>query len=165
MKVSFPSPPRPGNWREIAALRLEHGRTLDRRIPSILLDSWISRAGFHIATAFGIAWGGLWSTGEVERHGELLVFRRMPRWTHARGGVCVGRCYLTHRDAESARVRAHELVHVRQWRRYGLLLPILYLLAGTDPMRNRFEIEAGLEDGGYVRAERPPARQSRASSR
>jgi hypothetical protein len=31
-------------------------------------------------------------------------------------------------------------------------MPILYALAGSDPQRNRFEIEAGLEDGGYVRS-------------
>ena len=29
-------------------------------------------------------------------------------------------------------------------------MPLLYLLAGRDPLRNRFEIEAGLEDGNYV---------------
>lgn len=115
------------------------------------LDAGIRRAGFAVATAFGIVWGGIWSTGPVERHGELFVFRGMPRWTHARGGVCVGRCYLTHATRENPRVLTHELVHVRQWRRYGLLLPVLYVLAGRDPLRNRFEIEAGLEDGGYIR--------------
>jgi len=34
--------------------------------------------------------------------------------------------------------------------KHGLLLPVLYALAGRDPSRNCFEIEAGLEDGGYV---------------
>jgi hypothetical protein len=29
-------------------------------------------------------------------------------------------------------------------------MPVLYLLAGRDPLRNRFEIEAGLEDGNYI---------------
>ena len=29
-------------------------------------------------------------------------------------------------------------------------MPVLYLAAGRDPLRNRFEIEAGLEDGNYV---------------
>lgn len=150
MKVSFPRRPAPPNWREVADLRVEHGRELDRLIPSFLLDSRVSRAGFLLATAFGAAWGALWSTGRVRRDGELLVFRGMPRWTHARGGVCVGRCFLTHRATEPAAVRDHERVHVRQWRRYGMLMPFLYLLAGRDPLRNRFEIEAGLADGGYV---------------
>lgn len=119
------------------------------------LIAGLRSASFVVATAIGFVWGGIWSTGRVEKHGELLVFRGMPRWTHARGGVCVGRCYLTHAASENPRVLVHELVHVRQWRRYGLLLPVLYAFAGRDPSRNRFEIEAGLEDGGYVgRAER-----------
>ena len=41
-------------------------------------------------------------------------------------------------------------MHKRQWQRYGLLMPLLYLLAGRNPLRNRFEIEAGLADGNYV---------------
>jgi hypothetical protein len=48
------------------------------------------------------------------------------------------------------RVLRHEAVHKEQWLRYGLLMPFLYLLAGRDPLRNRFEIEAGLEDGHYL---------------
>jgi hypothetical protein len=31
-----------------------------------------------------------------------------------------------------------------------MLFPFLYLLAGRDPLGNRFEIEAGLEKGGYL---------------
>ncbi|MBA8816581.1 hypothetical protein FHX48_001654 [Microbacterium halimionae] len=29
-------------------------------------------------------------------------------------------------------------------------MPMLSALSGRDPLRNRFEIEAGLEDGNYV---------------
>ena len=46
-------------------------------------------------------------------------------------------------------VLEHEAVHKRQWQRYGMLFPLLYLVAGRDPLRNRFEVEAGLEKGGY----------------
>jgi hypothetical protein len=46
-------------------------------------------------------------------------------------------------------VLRHEAVHVRQWQKYGMLMPFLYFLAGSDPLTNRFEIEAGLEEGGY----------------
>lgn len=161
VRVSFPPTPRPGDWREIAELRLEHGRQTDRLIPAFLLDSPISGAGCLLATGFGWLWGTLWSTGEVERHGELFVFRGMPRWTHARGGVCVGRCFLTHGVSEDPRVLEHESIHLRQWRRYGLLMPLLYALAGRDPLRNRFEIEAGLEDGGYVRRARGTTKADR----
>lgn len=45
---------------------------------------------------------------------------------------------------------AHELQHVRQWRRFGVTFPVLYLLAAWAARRagrhwyhdNRFEVEA-----------------------
>ncbi|GAA4778548.1 Fe-S oxidoreductase [Microbacterium gilvum] len=149
MRITFPSGPVPRHWREIAELKVAEGRRVDARIPRWLLDSPVSRVGYWWGTALGWLWGGLWSRGRVERRGGLLVFQGMPRGTFPRGGVCVGGCFLTGRRP-SDRVLRHEAVHVRQWRRYGILMPVLYLLAGRDPLRNRFEIEAGLEDGGYV---------------
>lgn len=104
--------------------------------------------GYRYATLVGFVWGSLWSTGRIERVDGLWVFRGMPSWTFSRGGSCVGACYLT-RSNDGPRVLRHERVHREQWRRYGLAMPVLYLLAGRDPLRNRFEIEAGLEDGGY----------------
>ena len=74
----------------------------------------------------------------------------MPSWAFPRGGTCAGGCFLTGDCAVSERLLRHEAVHKRQWERYGFLMPLLYLLAGRDPLRNRFEIEAGLEDGNYV---------------
>ena len=115
-----------------------------------MIDSPISRAGAAIATAIGLCIGGPLSVGRIEVHEGLIVCRGLPRWAFRRGGSCVGRVYLTRSNVAPAVLR-HERVHVEQWRRYGLLLPALYLLAGTDPLRNRFEIEAGLRDGGYVR--------------
>ncbi|MGK0741757.1 Fe-S oxidoreductase [Leucobacter sp. Z1108] len=105
--------------------------------------------GYLYATAIGFAWGALWSTGPIRRIGGLWVFTGMPRWTFGRGGSCVGGCYLTAHNASEAVLR-HERVHREQWRHYGMALPVLYLLSGRDPLRNRFEIEAGLEDGGYL---------------
>ncbi|UOQ55857.1 Fe-S oxidoreductase [Leucobacter allii] len=105
--------------------------------------------GHAYATCVGFVWGTIWSTGRVERIDGLWVFRGMPRWSFGRGGSCVGSCYLTDANV-SPRVLRHERVHREQWRRYGLALPLLYLLAGRDPLRNRFEIEAGLADGGYL---------------
>lgn len=140
----------PPGWEEAAERAVEKGRSLDRRIPSILLDSPLSLLGYAYGTAVGWIWGSLWSTGKVERRHGLWVFRGMPRWTFARGGVCVGGCYLTGSARVSDRVLRHEAVHRRQWRRYGMLMPLLYLLAGRNPLRNRFEIEAGLADGNYL---------------
>jgi hypothetical protein len=116
----------------------------------ILFDSPLSRAGYLYATTVGMIWGGLWSTGRVERRGGLVVFRGMPKWTFGRGGSCVGGCYLTHQNV-SDDVLEHEAVHKRQWQRYGMVFPLLYLVAGRNPLENRFEIEAGLEKGGYLR--------------
>ena len=113
-----------------------------------------ARLGYLYATAVGFAWGSLLSTGRVERRDGLWVFRGLPKWAFGRGGSCVGACYLTDTNVSPAVLR-HERVHREQWRRYGLALPFLYFLAGRDPLRNRFEIEAGLEDGGYVRRGRP----------
>ena len=124
------------------------GRAAARSLSAIFLDSPISRLGYLYATAVGMLWGFAWSTGRVERRGGLFVFRGMPRRTFGRGGSCVGGCYLTDRNV-SDDVLEHEAVHKRQWQRYGMLFPFLYLLAGRDPLRNRFEIEAGLEKGGY----------------
>ncbi|MBK0420967.1 Fe-S oxidoreductase [Leucobacter sp. CSA2] len=106
--------------------------------------------GYAYATAVGLAWGSILSTGRIERRDGLWIFRGMPNWAFGRGGSCVGACYLTDTNISEAVIR-HERVHRSQWRHYGLLMPLLYFRAGRDPLRNRFEIEAGLEDGGYLR--------------
>lgn len=125
-----------------------------------LLDSPFSHLGHRAATLVGCVVGGILSTGRVEVDEGLIVFRGMPSWAFGRGGTCVGSAYLT-RESVSPRILKHERVHVRQWKRYGFLFPALYWAAGLDPLRNRFEIEAGLEDGGYARA---PRREDAASA-
>ena len=110
----------------------------------------LARIGYLYATAVGFSWGSILSTGRVERHDGLWVFRGLPKWAFGRGGSCVGACYLTDSNVTPAVLR-HERIHREQWRHYGLAFPLLYFLAGRDPLRNRFEIEAGLEDGGYIR--------------
>lgn len=125
----------------------------------IILDSPLSWAGYLWASVVGFAWGFLLSTGRIERRRGLIIFRGLPRWAFRRGGVCVGTCYLTaHNVTED--ILEHETVHKRQWQRYGMLLPLLYLVAGQDPLKNRFEIEAGLEKGGYLRTSRNVTRSA-----
>ncbi|PCN47838.1 Fe-S oxidoreductase [Curtobacterium sp. 'Ferrero'] len=114
------------------------------------VDSPLSRAGWAFATAVGLAVGLPLSTGPVRVVDGLVVCSGLPRWAFRRGGTCVGSVYLT-RDNDDERVLRHERVHVDQWKRYGMAMPLLYAIAGRDPLRNRFEVEAGLEDGGYVR--------------
>lgn len=128
-----------------------------RAVRSILFDSPLSRAGYLYATAVGVLWGSIWSTGRVERRNGLIVFRGMPKWAFGRGGSCVGGCYLTNQNV-SDDVLEHEAVHKRQWQRYGMVFPLLYLVAGRNPLKNRFEIEAGLEKGGYLRKGAQPGR-------
>lgn len=140
----------PAGWRERAQRAVVRGAALDAWIPRMLLDSPLSLVGYWCGTAVGWAWGGLWSTGRIERRGGLWVFTGMPEWAFGRGGVCVGGCFLTGAGAVTDRVLVHEAEHARQWRRYGFLMPLLYLVAGRNPLTNRFEIMAGLEDGGYV---------------
>jgi hypothetical protein len=146
------------DWRPAAEAALERGRRFDRRIPSFLLRSLISRVGYWWGTAVGWAWGSLWSTGRVEQRAGLWIFHGMPKWAFPRGGTCAGGCFLTGDAPVTERLLRHEAVHKRQWQRYGFLMPVLYLLAGRDPLRNRFEIEAGLEDGNYIPRQRPNGR-------
>jgi hypothetical protein len=141
---------RPPTWRADAEAILDRGRRLDNYLPTWLVSSPLSYAGYLWATAVGFVWGALWSTGKIERRYGLFIFRGMPSWTYARGGQCVGACFLTGDYPHSDEVLQHEAVHRQQWLRYGMLLPVLYLASGRNPLRNRFEIEAGLEDGGYV---------------
>ncbi|MCJ1709309.1 Fe-S oxidoreductase [Microbacterium sp. VKM Ac-2923] len=140
----------PAGWRERADRAVARGRRFDRFIPAALLDSPVSRVGYWYGCTVGWVWGSLWSTGRIEKRQGLWVFRGLPAWAFPRGGVCVGGCFLTGDDRPTDTVLGHEAVHRRQWRRYGFLMPALYALAGRDPLRNRFEIEAGLVEGNYV---------------
>lgn len=105
---------------------------------------------YWLATGLALIWGAPLARFRVARHGDLFVCSGLPRWAFGRGGTTIGAVYLTH-DAVSEAVLRHEAVHRQQWRRYGLAFIVLYLAAGRDPVRNRFEVEAGLEDGGYRR--------------
>lgn len=138
--------------KKAAQRSLKWGRRLDYLIPSFALESPISRFGYRLATVIAFTWGYLLSTGAVQKHGELLVFTGMPPWAFRRGGICIGACYLTRTATPGIKVIRHEQVHVRQWQRYGLLFPLLNLISGFNPLKNRFEIEAGLSDGNYLPA-------------
>ncbi|MCW2163947.1 hypothetical protein B0I12_001073 [Microbacterium hydrothermale] len=145
-----PIPRPPADWRERAERAVARGRRFDRFIPGVLLDSPVSRVGYWYGCTVGWVWGSIWSTGRIEKRHGLWVFRGLPAWAFPRGGVCVGGCFLTGDDRPTDVVLGHEAVHKRQWQRYGFLMPLLYALAGRNPLRNRFEIEAGLVEGNYV---------------
>ncbi|WP_338893031.1 hypothetical protein [Rhodococcus sovatensis] len=69
-----------------------------------------------------------------------------------RGGTTIGGVYLTRKNVSRAVLR-HEAVHADQWARYGLLFAVRYLVEESrrPGAQNRYEIEAGLDDGGYTR--------------
>lgn len=119
-----------------------------------LLHPIIARPGYWFATVCGFVWGAPLSLGRIRRRGGVWVARKLPRWAFGRGGTTIGAIYLTN-DALAPEVLEHEAVHREQWKRYGLALIPLYVAAGQDGTKNRFEIEAGLEKGGYIRR-RPP---------
>ncbi|MGB3414119.1 MAG: hypothetical protein WBA28_05325 [Microbacteriaceae bacterium] len=105
--------------------------------------------GYWLVTGLCALYGTVLSLGRVELRAGMLICRSMPNWSFGRGGTMMGAVFLT-KNALSANILAHEKVHQKQWKRYGLAFPILYFRAGLDPYRNRFEIEAGLVLGGYA---------------
>jgi hypothetical protein len=133
---------------------------LARAALTAALHPVVAVPGYWVATAAGAAWAGLLGRGRMHRESGLLVADAMPSWAFGRGGTTIGAVFLTSR-AQHADVIAHEAAHREQWRRFGLAFIPLYLMAGRDPLRNRFEIEAGLELGGYV--PRAPAPAGRAA--
>lgn len=114
----------------------------------VLLSPIIARPGYWFATATGLVWGGVLSGFRLRREGGVIVAPHMPRWSFGRGGTTIGAVYLTN-DNTRLPVLEHEAVHRAQWRRYGLAFIPLYVAAGAPALTNRFEVEAGLEKGGY----------------
>ncbi|MDN3263470.1 DNRLRE domain-containing protein [Streptomyces sp. CSDS2] len=69
---------------------------------------------------------------------------------HARGGTTLGTTFFTSNRHPGAALMRHEKVHRdKQWRRYGAWFGYMYLRAGVDPCRNKWERRANYGDGGY----------------
>lgn len=122
------------------------------RVPGLrraLLWPVVARPGYWLATGCAWLWGrvlgGRYATGR-----GIHYFSGLPRWAYGRGGTTIGAIYLTTENTGPS-VLEHEAVHRTQWRRYGLAFIPLYIAAGAPALTNRFEVEAGLEKGGYVR--------------
>jgi hypothetical protein len=121
-----------------------------------LLWPVIALPGYWFATACAWLWGRILFGRYAKAHG-IHYFSGLPTWAYGRGGTTIGAIYLT-TDNVRPSVLEHEAIHKAQWRRYGLVFIVLYLAAGSPALTNRFEVEAGLEKGGYVRPRRPPTR-------
>lgn len=130
--------------------RLLLGMSRSRALRAVVLHPVVSRPGFWFATAAAWVWGAVLGRFRLRRAGGLVVASGLPKWAYGRGGTTIGAVYLT-TDNLSTDVLEHERAHRAQWRKYGLAFIPLYLDAGQDARRNRFEIEAGLAKGGYGR--------------
>ncbi len=117
-------------------------------VRAVGLHPVVARPGYWFATAAGVTWGAILGGFRVSKRGGVIVCAGLPRWAFGRGGTTIGAAYLT-RDNTADSVLEHEAVHRAQWKKYGLAFIPLYLAAGRDAHRNRFEVEAGLEKGGY----------------
>lgn len=129
------------------------------RIPGfrrLLLWPAVARPGYWFATGCAFLWGTL-LFGRLSYGEGIHYFSRLPRWAFGRGGTTIGAIYLT-ADLTGEAVLQHEAMHKGQWRRYGLAFIPLYVAAGSPALTNRFEVEAGLEKGGYVQPRRPTPR-------
>lgn len=119
-----------------------------RLVRKVALHPVVARPGYWFATAAGVTWGAVLGGFRVSRRGGVIVCEGLPRWAFGRGGTTIGAAYLTS-DNTRETVLEHEAVHRAQWRTYGLAFIPLYFAAGRDARNNRFEIEAGLDKGGY----------------
>lgn len=120
-----------------------------RWIRAVGLSPVIARPGYWFATACGFVWGAVLGRFHISRQGGVIVAANLPKWAFGRGGTTIGAVFLTSNNI-SPSILEHEAVHRAQWKRYGLAFIPLYLDAGQNALRNRFEIQAGLKKGGYL---------------
>jgi len=150
LRAPDPLNPDPLTLGELRLARLCAAVARVRWLRTLLLWPPVALGGYGIATAAGWIWGAALLLAPAPRsQGGVIVCSELPSWAFGRGGTTVGAIYLT-RDNVAERVLRHEAVHRAQWRRYGLAFIPLYFAAGHDARGNRFEIEAGLADGGYA---------------
>ena len=107
---------------------------------------WQSVAVTTLALRYARLWGG---TAHFDHEFSIFVCTGL-RGGFGRGGTTFGGAYLT-KDNTGRRVIRHEAVHADQWAQFGLSFPFRYL---AEEVRhrgpaNKYEIEAGLADGGY----------------
>jgi hypothetical protein len=129
---------------------------------SVLRYAWaspVSVLGLFFAAVAKASGGSIrLMAGVVEAEGGLVTFvlnRIIPSFPIA--AIAVGHVVLGTDPGTLAATRRHERVHVSQYARWGLLLPVLYvassLLAlsrgGSAYHDNRFEREAAVEDSPH----------------
>jgi hypothetical protein len=103
-----------------------------------------------LMTVLALGWARLWRHPARFDEATGIFVAVGIRVGIARRGTTYGGVFLTRRATTPALLR-HEAVHAEQWARHGLTFPFRYWLeeARRPGARNRFEVEAGLADGGY----------------
>ena len=127
-----------------------------RRFLAYLWAGPVSLAALPLAAA-ALATGGRarLESGVLEVAGGLLgpfLSRAIPSFPI--GAITLGHVVLGVNARELATSRAHERVHVRQYERWGVLFPVLYLTSSACALLtgrrlhadNRFEREASRAD-------------------
>lgn len=137
-----------GPWRPVHELAREPWSNLQRRAGQALFDNVFTEVAAEAASTLAVLYASCLPGVRFHAEGDLVIATGLPDWAFPRGGICIGRVFLTGRAPTPAVVR-HEVRHVDQWRRYGLAMPLLYWISGADATRNWFEVQAGLADGGY----------------
>lgn len=103
-----------------------------------------------LVTVLALGYAKLWRAKiDFDTHYKIFVCSQM-RGGFGRAGTTFGGAYLTKNNTRLRTIR-HESVHADQWALYGLSFAIRYLLEERRHPKaaNKFEIEAGLADGGY----------------
>ncbi|RVW05800.1 hypothetical protein [Rhodococcus xishaensis] len=105
----------------------------------------------RLVTVAALFYARLWGA-RIEFDDEFGIFVCSGmRGGFGRGGMTLGGAYLT-RANTCRRVLRHEAVHADQWGWHGAVFAVMYLCEEmrNPKARNRYEIAAGLGDGGYT---------------
>jgi hypothetical protein len=135
----------------------------DALMPSVIRVLWalpITLPGLALALLVIVLGGRAQRVDGVIEAGSGLVGRWMHRHTRF-AAITLGHVVMGVDEVSLALWRVHEQAHVRQYERWGLFFPLLYLgsslnaaLHGRDPYRaNRFEREARIvarRGGGLI---------------
>ena len=116
-----------------------------RRVAAYLWASPISLAALP-AALLGAVTGGRarFHGGVLEAGGGILrpiLTRAVPGF--AIGAITFGHVVLGASASELSESRAHERVHVRQYERWGVLFPLLYLFASLAALARGRSVYAG----------------------
>lgn len=136
-------------WSPVHPLSGSFWFGLQLRLGSALFDTALTCAAAEVASIAALLYAASFPTVRFQSDGSMVIASGLPSGVYPRGGLCVGRVFLTGPFPTPEVVR-HEKRHLAQWMRYGLAMPILYWASGRDARHNWFEVAAGLADGGYA---------------